>query len=333
MRCRHALTMAVLPVVTAMALCACSGPAAEPSGPTGGAQATVTFEGTSQLKADTLRRTADRLRRRATAQGLTGVRVEMRDDSVVVTGPASSTDRLRELGSTGRLRFRPVVATEVPGQPQPSSSPHPEQGRPVTDGVRLRTAESASASASAYPSASASAAPTTGSPGQPDAALQQKYAALDCAKPEQRAGASGDDRPQDLIVACGADGNTSGRNTKYLLGPTALDGSDVASAKAVYDSQAGGWRVRLDFDAKGARALAALTGQLARQVAPQNEFAIVLDGAVVSAPYVSQSLTGGRADISGSFDKQEAERLATILESGALPVPLKVTEVSTRSSG
>jgi preprotein translocase subunit SecD len=52
-------------------------------------------------------------------------------------------------------------------------------------------------------------------------------------------------------------------------------------------------------------------------------FAIVLDGKVVSAPYIKDAITGGEADISGSFGKDEAKNLATVLQYGALPFPVQ----------
>jgi preprotein translocase subunit SecD len=52
-------------------------------------------------------------------------------------------------------------------------------------------------------------------------------------------------------------------------------------------------------------------------------FAIVLDGNVVSAPYIQGAITGGQGEISGSFNAQSAKNLATILQYGALPYPVK----------
>ena len=62
----------------------------------------------------------------------------------------------------------------------------------------------------------------------------------------------------------------------------------------------------MDFTGKGTKKFADITGKLAKNQTPQNQFAIVLDGEVVSDPYVSQALTGGSAEISGSFNQDEA---------------------------
>jgi preprotein translocase subunit SecD len=51
-------------------------------------------------------------------------------------------------------------------------------------------------------------------------------------------------------------------------------------------------------------------------------FAIVLDGNVISTPYLKSQITGGKGQISGSFTAQSAKDLATILQYGALPYPV-----------
>ncbi|GAA4959408.1 hypothetical protein GCM10023238_27820 [Streptomyces heliomycini] len=76
----------------------------------------------------------------------------------------------------------------------------------------------------------------------------------------------------------------------------------------------------MDFTDKGAKKFADVTGRLAQNQSPQNQFAIVLDNEVVSDPYVSQALTGGNAEISGNFNQQSAQELANMLSYGALPL-------------
>ncbi|CAM5549060.1 protein translocase subunit SecD [Streptomyces hirsutus] len=101
-------------------------------------------------------------------------------------------------------------------------------------------------------------------------------------------------------MACGQ--NSQGQWQKYILGPAAVDGTDVDEAKAVLNTQTGaGWTVTMDFTDQGSKEFADITGKLAQNPSPQNQFAIVLDGEVVSDPYVSQALTGGNAEISGNF--------------------------------
>ncbi len=54
--------------------------------------------------------------------------------------------------------------------------------------------------------------------------------------------------------------------------------------------------------------------------------AIVLDGTVYSAPVIRERISGGSAQISGSFTEQEATDLAIILRAGSLPAPVEILE-------
>ena len=73
-------------------------------------------------------------------------------------------------------------------------------------------------------------------------------------------------------------------------------------------------------------------GTLAAKPEPQNRFAIVLDGVVISAPSVSSAIPGGRAQIEGNFNQQSATELANVLKYGALPLAFDVSEVSNVSA-
>ncbi len=85
----------------------------------------------------------------------------------------------------------------------------------------------------------------------------------------------------------------------------------------------------MDFTSGGAKKFGDITGELAQKQSPQNQFAIVLDGDVVSDPYVRQALTGGTAEISGSFDQTEAQELSNMLSYGALPLSFEEQSVTT----
>lgn len=131
--------------------------------------------------------------------------------------------------------------------------------------------------------------------------------------------------PSAPIVACKDDGTQ-----KYALGPVGVEGTDVKDAKAVFDSQQGqGWIVQMDFTSDGGKKFADVTGKLATKTQPQNQFAIVLDGAVVSDPRVSERLNGGNATISGGFTQQSAEDLGNMLSYGALPLSFKIDDETT----
>ena len=56
----------------------------------------------------------------------------------------------------------------------------------------------------------------------------------------------------------------------------------------------------------------------------QNQFAIVLDGRVISAPSTNAAITDGNAQISGSFTQESSKTLADQLKYGALPIGFQV---------
>ena len=82
--------------------------------------------------------------------------------------------------------------------------------------------------------------------------------------------------------------------------------------------------VNFDFDLNGAAAFARVTRENTGKV-----FAIVLDGTVLSAPRIVTEMPSGHGLISANFKPGEAERLALVLRSGALPAPLLLVEERT----
>ncbi len=119
---------------------------------------------------------------------------------------------------------------------------------------------------------------------------------------------------------------------------SSLTGADVESALALFGQYAdSSWTVQLNMTDEGAGKFAAITGLLAQYPlgTPNRKMAIVLDGAVVSAPEISQNvslegITGGTAVITlgASEDVQaEAEDLTTVLRYGSLPVAFERSSV------
>lgn len=159
--------------------------------------------------------------------------------------------------------------------------------------------------------------------------LAAQFAALDCSKLEQRKNYQGEDGAP--TVAC-TQKDEKGLYYKLALGPVAVQGKNVTKAQATIDTQqGGGWQVQLQFDGKGTDAFTAVTGQLAAQQPPTNQFAIVLDGQVVSHPEVRSAIPGGSAVISGGFGQEEAQNLANVLSFGALPLEFQTSDVTTVS--
>ncbi len=226
-----------------------------------------------------------------------------------------------------------------------------KQGRAVTDALKADAtasgspAPSGSASAPASGAASAPAAAPSAAPSMPTdpAALAQattqgtvppelmaQYIPLDCSKQEQRKDYQ--TTPDKNTLACSYDAEQKVWY-KFALGPVAVNGADVSKAAAGFDSQHGtGWQVDLGFNDAGSKAFTAITGKLAAAQSPANQFAIVLDGKVVSHPYVQQAISGGSATISGSFGVTEAKSLANVLSYGALPLTFDKSDVTTVSA-
>ncbi|MGW0762982.1 protein translocase subunit SecD [Streptomyces sp. NPDC002814] len=298
----------------------------------------------------------DIMNRRVNGLGVSEAEVQTQGDrNIIVNIPkgTNSGEARKQVGTTAKLYFRPVLTTEVAGAgagatPSPSasssasgdadkdkatSSSSPSatpsatpttQGRAVTDALKADATPSGSAS----PSASASPSPSGSAPDDATSKLQAQYAALDCTKKAVRATAGEGSKPTAPTVACGQ--NAQGQWQKYILGPAEVDGTDVDKAQAVFNTQTGaGWTVTMDFTSAGTKKFAAITGKLAQNQSPQNQFAIVLDGEVVSDPYVRQALTGGNAEISGNFNQESAQSLSNMLSYGALPLTFKEDSVTT----
>jgi protein-export membrane protein SecD/preprotein translocase SecF subunit len=124
------------------------------------------------------------------------------------------------------------------------------------------------------------------------------------------------------LVAC-----DSGGQTKYLLGATQVDGSQVKGAQANFDNGGLGWTTDITFNSAGQDSFGALTTNVAAQKPPRNNVAIVLDGKVITAPRVEGPLTGGNVRIFGGFTQEYAVNLANILKYGSLPFSFQIDQV------
>ncbi|WNF26024.1 protein translocase subunit SecD [Streptomyces sp. C11-1] len=303
------------------------------------------------------------IERRVNGLGVSEAEVQTQGDRNIIVNIPKGTDSKqaqKQVGTTAQLYFRPVLTVQASGpeQPTPSDSATPKPGESGTpddkdQGADKEKGEEATGS-EATPSASATTQgravtgalkkdPTPSAPGSDEpkpsdspeaspsvdpatAKLQEEFAKLDCTDPEQRSEAGQDAKPTDSIVACGS--NVPGSYEKYVLGPAEVSGSDVDDAKAAIDQQTGQWIVSMEFTSAGAKKFQTITGRLSQQQPPMNQFAIVLDGEVVSAPSVRTALSKN-AQISGSFDQQSAEELGNILSYGALPLTFEEVSVTT----
>jgi protein-export membrane protein SecD len=110
----------------------------------------------------------------------------------------------------------------------------------------------------------------------------------------------------------------------YVKGSPEMRGDIIKDARVSIDQggmAAGRAKVDLEMNSKGALRFASVTA------ANVNKFlAIVLDSTVYSAPRIIQKISGGRAEITGSFTMNDAKNLAIVLRAGALPAPVKIIE-------
>lgn len=115
----------------------------------------------------------------------------------------------------------------------------------------------------------------------------------------------------------------SGREYRipYLVKKRVMLAGDVLSDARVSIGQFNDPYVAVTFDARGAREFERITEEHVKK-----RMAIVLDNTIYSAPVIQERISGGRAQITGSFSTQEANDLAIVLRAGALPAPLRVIQ-------
>lgn len=154
-------------------------------------------------------------------------------------------------------------------------------------------------------------------------AIIKEYSELDCTDPKNRTG--GEQQPSDEpVVSCSHDGQA-----KYILGPVELSGDHLADANFGYASGANGVQtnqpaVNLEFDSTGREIFKQITSDITGKQQPYNQFAIELDGLVLSAPTSNAVISDGKAEISGNFTLDEAQTLADQLKNGSLPLSFQV---------
>ena len=100
-----------------------------------------------------------------------------------------------------------------------------------------------------------------------------------------------------------------------------LTGETIKTARVSFESNRGGAYVSLSFNARGAEIFDRVTAENVKR-----RLAIVLDDTVYSAPVIQERISGGDAQITGSFTAEEATDLAIVLRAGSLPAPVKVIQ-------
>jgi preprotein translocase subunit SecD len=259
------------------------------------------------------------------------------NEFVVVEIPGQSRrDLVDTVKRQAQLRFRLVACTSVDGrcgatgQPQQPTTPDPTNEGPVVTPSPEESPSGSESPANRAPVSYGDQSPTddpsespTGSPTVPEGELGDPLAWID--SPDEASVAAFqayecpaaseappvDDDPDKPLVTCDDEG------VKYLLSTAMIEGTQLDGAQAGIPQQQVDWVVSLDFDGSGTDTFTEISRAL---FGTEKQFAIVLDGKVLSAPTMNGLITNGKAEISGNFNEQTATSLATSLKFGALPI-------------
>jgi len=315
----------------------------------------VLADPTQQVNQGQLEKARDIISQRVDSYGVAEAEVTTQGGrNIVVSIPgtpdAATLDAIRK---PSQLRFRAVLAadagspqaaatgsgtatgTETTGTGTPSSTATTPPPAFTPDAPATNAATSANRAIPQALMADPTPAPTDGATGTGTATptatptdasdpawvtpeILDQFTKLDCSKPES-VNAVVDD-PTKPLVTCSED-----KTAKYILGPVEVDGTDIADASAGYQTSQNGQptnvvEVQLKFTGDGAKKFGDVTTRLVGLQGVRNQFAIVLDKQVISAPTTQAAITNGQASITGNFTIESARALANQLKFGALPM-------------
>jgi preprotein translocase subunit SecD len=313
----------------------------------------ITLQAISDVNATKLEQARGIIEQRANGTGVTEAEVTVQGSkNIVVEIPGKNRkDLVDSVKRTAQLRFRLVYGTGQPGvlatsTPSPTTSASPsttpsgtpsstptEKVSPATSTPKPRVAPRYADDADTTPSPSptptaipgvtpsSTPAPTPTQKGasvddplawsqNPGAEWLAKYQAFVCPAKGQDATPVADD-PDKPLITCNDQG------LKFLLSKAVIEGTSLKSASAGIPQQSTAWAVQLTLKGSARGIFADISRALYNN---GGQFAIVLDGKVISDPGFEGVITDGRAEITGSFSESEATSLANSLKFGALPV-------------
>lgn len=265
------------------------------------------------------------IRQRIDASGVSEAEVSTQGSSggstIVVSIPGTPDQQtLDRIESSAKLEFRPVLVTEAApvssaGGDAAAASPSPSPSDPAAPPLQSTPSTSPSnASDLAYVTP----------------ALQDAFTNFDCATVEDLAtNVAPEGEP---LITCDDTGGS-----KYILGPVEVTGEDISDATnslvaTSTGATTGQWGVNIVFNGRGTARFGEVTTRLNALTGAQNQFAIVLDGRVISAPTTNAVITNGRPQITGSFTQDTSKALADQLKFGALPIGFAVQSRDTISA-
>ena len=255
------------------------------------------------------------IRQRVDASGVSESQVTTQGDTNIIVSIPGIPDEntLALIKASAKLEFRPVLITSA--------------GTP-TSNVDATESEDPEATETPAPEESPAAdEPTTAPIDGSDLnwitpEVQKAFDDLDCSTSFREPGQIDD--PSIPLVTCDVDGLS-----KFILGPVEVDGANISDASNGTITTSTGastntWAVNLEFDEIGTAGFSTVTQRLFPLELPRNQFAITLDGFVITAPTTQAVITNGSAQITGSFDKDSSKVLADQLKYGSLPIGFEV---------
>ena len=256
-----------------------------------------------QASLEQLNQAVSIIRQRIDGSGVGEAQVTIQgNENIVVAIPGTpDANTLQLIKASALLEFRPVITYS-------DSIPLAENAEPVD-------LESLSDEPSTQPVNASDTAWLT-------ERVLAEFEQFDCSSQFRTPGQVDD--PEKPLVTC-----DDFLRFKYILGPVEVRGENISDAFAgTITTQTGAstntWAVNLEFDAEGTNSFGAVTSRLFGLPSPQNQFAITLDGLVITAPSTNAVITNGQAQITGSFTQESATVLADQLKYGALPIGFEV---------
>ena len=268
------------------------------------------------------------IRQRIDSSGVSEAEINTQGgQNIVVSIPGTPDEAtLNRIESSAKLEFRPVIVASAPSADSVGDEATATPG--ATDAPADPAADPA-AEAATPEQATPSVAPTDASDlNNVTPALQAQFDSFQCSDIDTTVVAPAD----QPLITCEADGSV-----KYILGPVEVSGENISDAsngqvQTQSGATTGEWAVNIVFDRTGTADFAAVTTRLSGLTGAQNQFAIVLDGSVISAPRTNVVITDGKPQITGSFDQDTSKALADQLKFGALPISFTVQSQDTISA-
>ena len=264
------------------------------------------------------------IRQRVDAGGVSEAEINTQGGENIVVAIPGVPDpaTIERIQSSAKLEFRPVLLADLASNQildDPEATDEDSVDGDATD--EAATDDEAAEGETAEPTPSAS--PTDASdPAWITEELQREFDTFECSSLDVvGANVAPVDEP---LVTCEAEGSI-----KYILGPVEVEGEAIADARSGLIASSTGvttneFGVFIDFNEEGTAQFREVTERLVGLTGIRNQFAIVLDGRVISAPRTISAITDGSPQISGNFTQESAQVLADQLKFGALPLGFEV---------